>query len=119
MEVVQPGRKPEFCGLYELSVGNPNPVEFSIQILFPEIEELRKVWESGRLIEILPNEALQNVLVVGHPVEDFGSRDTVVVQLYDKTPIHENPRSLPYISKNHLKKPVKAEFQLQRRLLLY
>jgi hypothetical protein len=28
------------------------------------------------------------MLVVGHPIEDFGGRDAVVVELSDKTAVH-------------------------------
>jgi hypothetical protein len=56
--------------------------------VFPEIEELAEGGELGRQIEILPDEALQDVPVIGHPVEDFGSRQTIVVELRNKTTVH-------------------------------
>ena len=57
-------------------------------VAFPEIEEPGEVGEAGRQIQILPDKALQNVLVVWHPVEDFGGRNAVVVKLHNKTPVH-------------------------------
>lgn len=103
VEMVQSGSKRIFSRLDDLGIGNYHSVEFSVQVVLPESEKFRKHWELGRLIEILPDIALQNVLVVGHPIENFSGRDAVVAQLCDKIPVHKNPRSLPYISKNHSK----------------
>ena len=63
-------------------------MQLALEIAVPEIEELREVREAGGEIEILPDVGLQEVLVVGHPVEDLGRGDAVVIELSNKTLIH-------------------------------
>jgi hypothetical protein len=63
-------------------------VHLAVEIVFPEIEELGEGGELGRQIEVLPDEALQNVLVIGHPIEDFSGGQTIVVELRNKTTVH-------------------------------
>jgi hypothetical protein len=63
-------------------------VDLAVEIAFPEVEELREGGEFWGQIEILPDEALQNVPVIGHPIEDFGGGYTIVVELRNKTTVH-------------------------------
>src|SRR5262249_2815545 len=60
----------------------------ALEVAFPEIEELGEIGKAGRQIQVLPDVALQNGLVVGHPVEDFGGRDAIVAKLRNKAPVH-------------------------------
>src|SRR5471032_1472119 len=88
MEVVEPAGEGEFGGLDELRVGDPHTVKLAIEIALPEFQELAEVGETRGQIEVLPDKALQNMLVIGHPVEDFGGGDSVIVKLRNKRTIH-------------------------------
>src|ERR1044072_282802 len=68
-------------------------MQLAFEVAFPEIEELGEVGETRRQIQVLPDVALQDVLVIGHPVEDFGGRDAIVIELRNETPVHSS-RSL-------------------------
>src|SRR5690349_2363774 len=81
VQVVEARGEAEFGGLDQLGAGHPHAVQLALEVLFPEIEELAEVGETGRQIQVLPDEALQHVLVVGHPVEDFGGGDAIMVEL--------------------------------------
>src|SRR5689334_11496763 len=69
-------------------VGHPDLVKLGVEVAFPIVEELGEGWKTGGEIQVLPDEGLENVLVIGHPVEDFGGRDAVIVELHNKTTVH-------------------------------
>src|SRR6185437_12595816 len=88
MQVVEPRGETEFRRLDQLGARHPDAVQPAVEVPVPEIEELAEVGEAGGEVEVLPDVALQHVLVVGHPVEDLGGRNAVVVELGYETPIH-------------------------------
>jgi hypothetical protein len=89
--MIESGSEPKLCRLDEFCARNSDAMQLPIQIVFPEVEEFAEVGEPGRLVEALPDVALKDVLVVRHPVKDFGGRDPVITQLRNKTPIHREP----------------------------
>ena len=42
----------------------------------------------GGQVQILPDKTLQDVPVIGHPIEDFGCRDAIGREQRNKTAIH-------------------------------
>lgn len=49
----------------------------AFDFLLPELDKLEQFWVIRRQIVVLPNERIQHALEVGHPVEQFGRRETV------------------------------------------
>jgi hypothetical protein len=76
--MVEPGSKPKLSRLDKFCARNSDAVQLPVQIVFPKVEELGEVGEPRRLVEALPDVALKDVLVVRHPVKDFGGRDPVI-----------------------------------------
>ena len=88
MHVVQTVGEGEFRRFDQRGVGDAHPVDPAVEVAVPEIEEFREGGEAGGEVEVLPDEALQNVSVIGHPVEDFSGRQAIIVELRNKTTVH-------------------------------
>lgn len=77
-------------------------MESAVDIALPKREELGEVGEPGSDIQILPDVTLQEVLVIGHPVENFRSGDPVIGELCDEGLIdavrHQSLLAILYLS---------------------
>src|SRR5262245_52466878 len=65
--------EPKLLWRDEPPMGDAHPVERSVKIGFPEIQEMQKLREFGSEVEVLPDIALQQSRVVRQSVEDLCS----------------------------------------------
>src|SRR6185312_12044973 len=61
-------------------VGDAHRSQWSLKIVCPEIEELDEPWEPRCEIVVLPDECLEDVAVVRHPIHDFRGREAPAPQ---------------------------------------
>jgi hypothetical protein len=58
-----------------------DPVKFAFELRLPEMQEFIQDWKTRRYVEILPDIGLQQRRVVGNMINDFGRRQTVILEL--------------------------------------
>jgi hypothetical protein len=71
----------EFTGLDQPRLHHPHRMQRPVQILDPEIEEPAQFRKIRGQVVLLPDVALQEVLVVGHPVDDLCRGEPVALEL--------------------------------------
>src|SRR4051794_8088738 len=100
MQVIKARGETEFRRLDQLRAADPDAVQLALEVLVPEIEELAQLGEAGGQVQVLPDVALQHVPMIGHPVENLGGRDAVVLELRYETTIHQSRSLTPGAFRN-------------------
>lgn len=61
-----------FAGANQFAVGKHDRVEWALDFLLPELDEVKEFWVVRCQIVLLPHVGVDDPLVVGYPVEDLG-----------------------------------------------
>src|SRR5690349_20594711 len=57
-------------------------VQRTLELFFPERQELVQRGKSRKQVVILPNVALQHASMIGQPVDDLGRRQSITLNLF-------------------------------------
>ena len=64
-----------------LGVRDPDGVEGAVEVGPPKRQEFTQARKLRGNVELLPNEGLEKVRVIGHSIGDFGGCETIALQI--------------------------------------
>jgi hypothetical protein len=71
----------KLAGVNERLMRDDHPVQFAFQLVFPEMQEFVQDGKAGSDVEVLPNISLQQGRMVRHMINNFGSRQAIILKL--------------------------------------
>jgi hypothetical protein len=81
-------------------VCDSDSVEWPVEAICPELKELSEFGKMRRQVIVLPNKGLQDCLVIGHSIKNFGCREAITLKLpikcfritHRRSPLHSETR---------------------------
>jgi hypothetical protein len=77
---MQPTDVAPFAGAYQLAVGKAHRMQRPFDLFLPELDEPEQRRIIRRQIIFLPDEAVENITIIRHPVIKLGSGQTIALQ---------------------------------------